>query len=452
MRYTKEQISVALLLLKATGSPNKVIEALGYPSSPMLYHWRDMYPEYYDVPDQKHWKQAPNELKQCIIKRCIIGGESVKLVAEEVGYTPSLIYKWIREYRKKGHFLSMKKTTANIGVNPSDIESVEDINALKAQMLDMQMEIDILKETINVLKKDPGIDQTALTNREKAVIIDALKSKYSLPALCKKLDLAKSSYYYQEKTIHAEDKYLELRKKIVQLFHDNRNVYGYRKIHTLLCKAGIIVSEKVVRRIMKQEALIVKQRRRQKYNSYKGEITPAVENVINRDFHADKPNQKWLTDITEFSIKAGKVYLSPIIDCLDGMPVKWTIGTSPNAELANTMLRDAIATLAPAEKPIVHSDRGCHYRWPEWISIMTEAGLTRSMSKKGCSPDNSACEGFFGHLKTELFYGRNWDDYSIDDFIQEVENYIHWYCSDRIKSTLGGLSPLDYRRSIGVGV
>lgn len=136
-----------------------------------------MYPEYYDVPDQKHWKQAPNELKQCIIKRCIIGGESVKLVAEEVGYTPSLIYKWIREYHKKGHFLSMKKTTANIEVNPSDIESVEDINALKAQMLDMQMEIDILKETINVLKKDPGIAQTALTNREKAVIIDALRSK-----------------------------------------------------------------------------------------------------------------------------------------------------------------------------------------------------------------------------------------------------------------------------------
>ena len=452
MRYTKEQISAALLLLKATGSPNTVIETLGYPSSPMLYHWRDMYPEYYDVPDQKHWRQAPAELKQSIIKRCFIDGEPVKLVAEEIGYTPSLIYKWIREYREKGHFSSMKKTTANIEVNPSDIESIEDINALKAQMLDMQMEIDILRETINVLKKDPGIDQTALTNREKAVIIDALKNKYSLPALCKKLDLAKSSYYYQEKAIHAEDKYLELRKKIIQLFHDNRNAFGYRRIHILLRKIGIIVSEKVVRRIMKQESLIVKQRRRQKYNSYKGEITPAVENVINRDFHADKPNQKWLTDITDFSIKAGKVYLSPIIDCLDGMPIKWTIGTSPNAELANTMLKNAIATLAPGEKPIVHSDRGCHYRWPEWIRIMTEAGLTRSMSKKGCSPDNSACEGFFGHLKTEMFYGHNWDDYSIDEFIQEVDEYIHWYCSDRIKSTLGGLSPLDYRRSIGVGV
>lgn len=113
---------------------------------------------------------------------------------------------------------------------------------------------------------------------------------------------------------------------------------------------------------MKEEGLFVKQRKRRKFNFYKGEITPAVENLIDRDFHAEKPNQKWLTDITEFSIKAGKVYLSPIIDCLDGMLVKWTIGTSPNAELVNTMLRDAISTLGPNEKPIVHSDRGCHYR------------------------------------------------------------------------------------------
>lgn len=452
MRYTQEQISTALLLLKATGSPAKVIQTLGYPSSPMLYHWRDSYPEYYNAPNQRHWKQASYELKQNVIKRCAIDGEPVKLVAEEIGYTPSLIYKWLREYGEKGHFLPMKKTPANINVDPTDIYTAEDLNALKAQLLDMQMEIDILKETINVLKKDPGVDQTALTNREKAVIIGALKNKYSLPTLCRKLNLAKSSYYYQEKAIHAEDKYFNLRQKIIQLFHDNRDIFGYRKIHMLLRKEGTIVSEKIVRRIMKEEALIVKQRHKQKYNSYKGEITPAVDNVINRDFHAEKPNQKWLTDITEFSIKAGKVYLSPLIDCLDGMPVSWTIGVSPNAELVNTMLKKAIATLDPEEKPIVHSDRGCHYRWPEWIKIMEDAGLVRSMSKKGCSPDNSACEGFFGHLKTEMFYGRNWDQYSIDEFIHEVDSYMHWYCKDRIKSTLGGLSPLDYRRSMGVAV
>ena len=302
MRYTQEQISTALVLLKATGSPDKVVQTLGYPSAPMLYHWHKKYPEYYDVPNQKHWRQAPTELKHDVIKRCLIKGEPVKLVTEEIGYIPSLIYKWIREYREKGCFQPMKRTTANINVNPNDITSAEDINELKAQMLDMQMEIDILKETINVLKKDPGIDQTALSNREKAVIIDALKNKYSLPDLLKKLNLAKSSYYYQEKTIYAEDKYSNLRKRIVQLFHENRDIFGYRRIHTLLHREGIKVSEKAVRRIMKQEKLIIRRKRRQKYNSYKGEITPAVENVIARDFHATKPNQKWLTDITEFSI------------------------------------------------------------------------------------------------------------------------------------------------------
>lgn len=183
-----------------------------------------------------------------------------------------------------------------------------------------------------------------------------------------------------------------------------------------------------------------------------GEISPAVPNEINRDFHAERPNEKWLTDITEFSIKAGKVYLSPIIDCFDGMPVAWTIGIHPNAELVNAMLKKAIATLKTDEKPVIHSDRGCHYRWPEWIKLMTENGLTRSMSKKGCSPDNAACEGFFGHLKTEMFYDYNWDDYSIEEFIQEVDDYMHWYCEKRIKATLGGLSPLDYRRSMGAAV
>ena len=450
MKYTKEQIATALQLLNSTGSPRKVIEILGYPSNPMLYHWRKKYPELYTSPQMNHWKQASSEFKLEIIQRCFIDGENVKSVSEEIGYTPSSIYGWYRRYRKKGIFPSMKKSDKHT-VTPNAAND-ENIDELRAQMLEMQMEIDILKETINVLKKDPGVDQTALKNREKAVIIDALKSKYSLPELCKKLDLARSSYYYQETAMRAKDKYLETRKRIVQLFHMNRNTFGYRKIHMLLHNEGIIVSEKVIRRIMRQEQLIVKQKRTKKYNSYKGEITPAVENIVNRDFHAEKPNQKWITDITEFSIKSGKVYLSPMIDCLDGMPVSWTIGTSPNAELTNTMLRKAIATLSPNEKPIVHSDRGCHYRWPEWIKIMDVAGLTRSMSKKGCSPDNSACEGFFGHLKTEMFYGHNWDDYSIDEFIQEVNDYMQWYCRDRIKTTLGGLSPLDYRRSIGVCV
>lgn len=107
---------------------------------------------------------------------------------------------------------------------------------------------------------------------------------------------------------------------------------------------------------MKEENLVVPYIKKRKYNSYKGEISPGVDNIVNRDFHADKINSKWLTDITEFHIPAGKVYLSPIIDCFDGLPVSWTIGTSPNSKLVNTMLDNAIATLKENEKPILHSD------------------------------------------------------------------------------------------------
>lgn len=167
-------------------------------------------------------------------------------------------------------------------------------------------------------------------------------------------------------------------------------------------------------------------------------------------FRADKPNEKWLTDITEFAIPAGKVYLSPIIDCFDGLPVSWTIGTSPNANLANSMLDQAISLLKPDEHPLIHSDRGSHYRWPGWISRMDRAGLIRSMSKKGCSPDNSACEGFFGRIKNEMFYGLSWEGISIEQFIKILDDYIHWYAEKRIKMSLGGLSPIEYRRSLGL--
>ncbi len=452
MSYSKEEVLAALELYNKTKSVRAVIDTLGYPAKTQMYDWIKQMPDYVkgnEVKKYKVYRRATDELKYQAVMRCCNGKESVKSVAKEIGFTPNMIYIWIRSYKAKGLVSLMTKKDTDL-IKPDN--KPEDIESLKAQMLDMQMEIDILKETINVLKKDPGVDQSALNNREKAVIIDALKTKYSLPKLLEKLCISRSSYYYQESAIHAADKYAELRCLIVKLFHDNRDSFGYRKIHMLLKNQGITLSEKVIRRIMKDENLIPKYPRRRKYNSYKGEITPPVENVINRNFHADKPNQKWLTDITEFSIKAGKIYLSPMIDCLDGMPIAWTIGVHPNANLTNTMLRNAIATLKPGEKPVVHSDRGCHYRWPEWISIMDENGLTRSMSKKGCSPDNSACEGFFGHLKTEMFYGYDWDECSIDEFIQILDDYLKWYCKDRIKSTLGGLSPLDYRRSIGVGV
>src|SRR5262249_566868 len=133
-----------------------------------------------------------------------------------------------------------------------------------------------------------------------------------------------------------------------------------------------------------------------------------------------------------------KVYLSPMIDYFDGMVVSWSISTRPDAELVNTMLDAAIETvIASSDRPVVHSDRGGHYPWPGWLSRIADAKLVRSMSRKGYSPDNAACEGFFGRLKTELFYSRNWLSTTIDEFVVAVDSYIRWYNEGRIKISLG---------------
>ena len=235
------------------------------------------------------------------------------------------------------------------------------------------------------------------------------------------------------------------------MFQSNHRCYGYRRMRAALGRRQLHVSEKVVQRLMKQECLIVAANKKRRYGSYLGEISPAPENLINRDFRAEAPNEKWLTDITEFQIPAGKVYQSPMIDCFDGLVVSWTLGTRPDSELVNTMLDAAIETVADNDfRPVVHSDRGGHYRWPGWLKRMSNAKLTRSMSRKGCSPDNAACEGFFGRLKTELFYPRSWQDTSIDQFIATVDAYIRWYNEKRIKVSLGSLSPIEYRASLGI--
>ena len=191
-------------------------------------------------------------------------------------------------------------------------------------------------------------------------------------------------------------------------------------------------------------------------------ITPGTlveDSVSSTDISSDEINQlkaqiqaneKWLTDITEFAIPAGKVYLSPIVDCFDGLLVNWTISTYPDALLVNSMLDDAAKLLSVGEKPIIHSDRGVHYRWPGWIDRMEKNGFIRSMSKKGCSPDNSACEGVFGRIKNEMFYNADWSGVNISEFIGILNDYIYWYNEKRIKKSLGYLSPIEYRHRLGL--
>lgn len=326
----------------------------------------------------------------------------------------------------------------------------DDIDQLKRRCEELEMDNAILQETIEILKKDPSVDPRGLSNREKTQVIGALKTTYPITKLMKKIGIARSSYYFHQLKIGRPDPYVKLRTQILEIFKTSRRTYGYRRIWMTLQSKGMKISEKIVRQLMTEAGLRVVKKKRQRFSSYRGEITPAPTNMLGRNFHAEQPNEKWLTDITEMAAADGKVYLSPVIDCFDGMVVTWKMSRNPNARLTNGMLKDAINGLPNKSKPILHTDRGVHYRWPSWIHIVEQAGLIRSMSKKACSPDNAACEGFFGRLKNEMYFERGWEKRSVAQLMSAIDEYINWYNRQRIKMSLGGKSPIQYRISLGL--
>lgn len=300
------------------------------------------------------------------------------------------------------------------------------------------------------------LTQMALEPRAE---VRRLQSRWKLKELLAAVGMAKSSYEYAASALKRPETEKEraVREAVVRAFEDNGGTYGYRRLLPEVNDApGIEVGEWTVRKIMKERDLVAcAPRRKRGYSPYAGEVSEAPENTCldekgRHHFSADKPNEPWITDITEFRIPAGKCYPSPIIDCFDGMPIGWSIGASPDAELANSSLRQACAQLREGEHPRGHSDRGGHYRWPGWIGICDEHGIVRSMSRKGRSPDNQRCEGFFGRCKIEFFHGRDWRGVSIEGFMEMLDGYLVWCRDKRRKSDLGYMSPMQYRRSLGL--
>ena len=318
----------------------------------------------------------------------------------------------------------------------------------------LQLENEILRGVNEILK---GVSLREMANSQKTSLIDYLRrtTSHPLKELTAFLKISKSSYEYQHKAQMREDKYKDLRTLVRDIFeNEGRGARGYRFVVNTLrtLPRPIYVSEKVIRRIMHEEELIPcwMKKKRKTYNSYKGEISQAPENLVKRNFKSALPNMLWLTDITEFKLpNDDKVYLSAIRDCFDSSIVAWKIGHHPDSVLANETLQDACSKLKPDEHPVIHSDRGGHYRWPGWIKICDENNLIRSMSKKGCSPDNAAMEGFFGLLKKEFFHGRNWKGTDTQVFMDALDGWIRSYNEDRRCEALGFVTPATFRATLG---
>jgi putative transposase len=269
-----------------------------------------------------------------------------------------------------------------------------------------------------------------------------LRQQYPLAGLLKVAGLARSTFYYQQKALSAADKYGELKTKILTLFEQHKGRYGYRRITLALRNLGRVINHKTVQRLMDQLRL-KSYVRVKKYRSYKGSVGRVAPHVLQRQFHARRPNEKWVTDVTEFNVGGQKLYLSPVLDLYNGEIVAYETSRRPAFEMVSTMLKKAMARLKPHEQPILHSDQGWHYQMPAYRRLLRQRALTQSMSRKGNCLDNAAMESFFGTLKSEFFYLKRFRN--LDDLQAGLARYIHYYNHDRIKLKLKGLSPVQYR-------
>ena len=239
------------------------------------------------------------------------------------------------------------------------------------------------------------------------------------------------------------DKYEVAKTEIAAIYHENKGRYGYRRITTVLHNRGIHLNHKTVQRLIKQLGLVCRVRIK-KYRSYKGEVGKIAPNLLSRDFCAEKPNQKWVTDVTEFSLFGQKLYLSPILDLHNGYLVSYTISERPVLCMVTTMLDKAFETIPDGTGLILHSDQGWQYQHKQYQRMLREKGIRQSMSRKGNCLDNAVIENFFGLLKSELLYLQEFQ--SMEHFKLELYAYLDYYNNQRIKAKLKGLPPAIHRQ------
>ena len=399
----------------------------------------------------------PFEKKMELVAR-LGAGERAADLAEEAGVCAQSVQGWRRRLEREGR-LSLMTDPEIAARAPRPREAPSELEELRARCEELELQNAILEGTIEILKKDPGADLSALTTAERAALADRLRGRFGLRAALAALSLPRSTFYDRLAAASAPDPYAALRPLVRAAFEASGGAYGYRRVRAELARGAgapqrargaagldparpVAVSEKVVRRIMAEEGLRARAPRAARYSSYAGEEgRAAAPNLLlvdaGRDLHdfsAAAPGEVLVTDITEFRLPDDprKVYLSPAVDLFDGDVAAFSVGTSPSKALVAGMLGDAVA--ATGGGFLLHSDRGWHYRTPDWVRACGEAGVERSMSRKGHSPDNAACEGFFGRLKVEFFHGRDWRGVSAERFAAELAEWIRWYREGRLKA------------------
>lgn len=276
-------------------------------------------------------------------------------------------------------------------------------------------------------------------------MIQILRRDYSLALLLSIAQLPRATYYYHIRQQAVPDKYKGAKDAISAIFNENKGRYGYRRITAELRNFGFMLNHKTVQRLMKETGLICRVRMK-KYKSYKGEVGKIAPNLLERNFEAEKPNQKWVTDVTEFSLFGQKLYLSPILDLCSRDIVSYAISDAPVLPMVTQMLDKAFEKIPEGTNLILHSDQGWQYQHKHFQRKLSMKGIRQSMSRKGNCLDNAVIENFFGLLKSELLYLQTFD--SIEHFKAELIEYLDYYNNRRGKANLKGLPPAIHRLQV----
>jgi transposase InsO family protein len=278
--------------------------------------------------------------------------------------------------------------------------------------------------------------------RDWAEAIEGLRQEHDLTILLDCKQMARPVFYYHRNRLNSADKYKREKMEIKNIYDLHKGRYGYRRITAGMRNRGYGINHKTVQKLM--GILELKCRiRKVRYRSYRGEVGRIAPNVLERDFKASRPNQKWTTDVTQVKIGDEKIYLSPILDMFNGEVISYSISNSPNMRMINEMLDKAFGKVRKTSGIIFHSDQGWQYQQYSYRKILEEHGIIQSMSRKGNCLDNAVAENFFGIMKTELLYAEKFE--SSKEFITALKQYINYYNNERIKNRLNGKSPVQYR-------
>ena len=406
------------------------------------------------------------EYKLAAINRVLINGESVQVVAIDLGLTAdSILRQWIKSYIKNGYngLTKKKGRPSTRGKEKEDRRRAgEGERTPSRAAVEENHRSRILKKIVCLNSRGRKEEKEQLTEAVTELrqelkcsldfILETINSNDSLPSL------PRSDYYYWKNRIDPDTKNSDLMDAITTIYTDNHKRYGYRRITLQLKNEGWTVNHKAVKRLMSKLNLYGITPRA-KYKSYKGDFNGTVDNKLLykkvdtknhrteyiRDFSTTDVNEKWTTDVSEFHIATGKLYLSPILDMHNREIVSYNISKSPSYMQITDMLNKAFNKFDDLSNLIFHSDQGWQYQMYQYHKALRERGITQSMSRKGNCLDNSPMENFFGKMKNEMFYGHEYEFKTLEQLQEAMEDYIDYYNNERIQVKLKGLTPCQAR-------